>query len=74
LLELGGRGALDKVLESHEKMKEGGGLTVNPLSAIGSRTPMRTRDRPFRTQPAVPNNREKPGKCSYLSFLEKHQI
>jgi len=62
LLELGGRGSLDQDVGSNEKIKEIAGLTVNPLSAIGSRTPMRTRDRPFRTQPAVPNIREKPGK------------
>ena len=61
LLELGGRGSLESGGRSNEQLKEGLGLTVNPLSAIGSRTPVRTRDRPFRTQPAVPNIRDKPG-------------
>ena len=61
LLELGGARAKEKL---NEKLTEASaGLTVNPLSAIGNRTPMRPRDRaPFRTQPAVPNVREKSGK------------
>ena len=60
LLELGGARAKEKV---SDRLAEAGGLTVNPLSAIGNRTPMRPRDRaPFRTQPAVPNVREKSGK------------
>ena len=60
LLDLGGRGATSND-ESLEKISEGGGLSVVPLGGIGGRTPIRTRDRPFRTQPAVPNIREKSG-------------
>ena len=62
LLDLGGRGPIDQEVASNKNSKEGGGLLVNPLSGIGSRTPIRSRDRPFRTQPAVPNVKDNSGK------------
>ena len=61
LLDLGGRGVSGKDVDSLEKLSDGGGVSVTPLGGIGGRTPIRTRNGPFRTQPAVPNIREKSG-------------
>ena len=61
LLDLGGRSAIDKDVDSLENLSEGGGLSVVPLGGVGGRTPVRKRGRPFRTQPAVPNIKEKSG-------------
>ena len=61
LLDLSSRGTINK--DSVElSLKEKLGLSVSPRSELGSRTPIRTRERPFRTQPAVPNVRDKSGK------------
>ena len=62
LLDLGGRDVEAKDVEGLEKLSKGGGLSIVPLGGVGGRSPMRTRERPFRTQPAVPNIRKKPGR------------
>ena len=76
LLELGGRSVPAKDKEMSDSRSEEG-LSVVPLGGAGVRKPTRHRERPFQSQPAVPNRRPAIGRPSFAPTLvedEDNQI